>query len=125
MDSPDISADAEDTTLESVSKRLKRPSPKMLNSDEQAELLKMVLSDELEVFQGETIQGYPDTWGIMLPTARGKDSVQLKCIEYLKKYSNLFTHKNFNSRDCLQVDKRRLCQLFHDSGARHACRGSD
>jgi hypothetical protein len=36
----------------------------------------------------------------------------------------LFTNKNFNSRDCLKADKRRLCQLFH-SGAWYVCRGSD
>jgi hypothetical protein len=97
----------------------------MLNSDERAKLPKMVLSDELLAFLGETIQGNPDAWVIMLTTTRGKGSVQLKCIEHLQKHSNLFTNKNFNSRDCLQADKWRLCQLFHDSGAWHVCRSSD
>jgi hypothetical protein len=84
----------------------------MLNSDEQAKLLKMVHWDELLAFVREIIQGDSDAWGIMLTNTRGKGSVRLNLFKHLQ-HSNAPTNcKNFNSRDCLQV---RRCQIFHDS----------
>jgi hypothetical protein len=90
MESADNSAAEQDMASETAGKRPKKPSAKMISTDDYSKQQKMVLSDELLCMIGEHIQGDPDAWGIMLTKSRGKGNVQLKFIQHISKYPNEF-----------------------------------
>jgi hypothetical protein len=97
MDSPDNSAETEDTSTDPPGERPKKRPRKLISSNEHStsnvrKPPKMVRSDELLAFIGETIHGSLDEWGIMLTKARGKGNVQLKFIDHLKKHPNPLTN---------------------------------
>ncbi len=92
MESADNSAAAQDMASETAGKKPKKPSAKMISTDDCSKQQKMVLSDELLCMIGEHIQGDPDAWGIMLTKSRGKGNVQLKFIQHISKYPNPLTH---------------------------------
>jgi hypothetical protein len=90
----EISAEADDPLPETSQKRMYKPSAKIIQMDEpgqSSKQQKMVLTDDLLTFLGETIQGDPDSWGIMLTKSWGKGNVQLKLIQHLAKHTNLLT----------------------------------
>ena len=92
MDSVDNSAGEADKAKQSDGKRAKKPSARMLGAAEPSKLPKMVQTDPLLTFVGETIHGDPDAWGVLLTTARGKSSVQRKFINHLSKLPHPLTN---------------------------------
>jgi hypothetical protein len=79
------------SALMPAAKKAKLPSARMLEAGDAEKKQQMVISDDLLTFVAQCIIADLETWGIMLTSMHGKDSLQRQFITYLSNHQNPLT----------------------------------